>query len=180
MSRPFTFKINAAEFFAVVNSLHHKQRSTFLVQFSTDLITLEPVTEYGKKIVSETIDFINKQSEYGKTGGRPKERHPKGTLKAPTSKPKGTPKPKEEVEVKEEKKEYAEKVLMTEKQYSALMDKYGNIKTVQAIEKLSISKCANSKMKYDSDYHAILKWVIAAVEKDYVGVPSQRKLELAI
>lgn len=66
----------------------------------------------------------------------------------------------------EEKKEYAEKVFMTDDQYIRLVEKYGATKTTQAIEKLSLSKCANSKMKYDSDYHAILKWVIAAVERD--------------
>lgn len=75
---------------------------------------------------------------------------------------------KEKKEKKEEevKKEYAEKVLMTETQHGTLVEKHGEYKTNLYIQKLSISKCANSKMKYDSDYHAILKWVIAAVEKE--------------
>lgn len=101
--RPFNFTINAAEFFAVVNSLHQKQRSSFLVAFSIDLVTLNPTTEYGKKVIAETIEKIRKQSEYGKMGGRPKERHPKGTLKGNLRHPKGTPKP--ELELKEVYKE---------------------------------------------------------------------------
>lgn len=100
-SRPFTFKINAAEFFSVVNALHHKQRSTFLLQFATDLVTLNPALDYSKKIIGETLDFISKQSEHGKKGGRPLKRKPKGSLKAPLTDPKGSPKPKEEVKEEE-------------------------------------------------------------------------------
>ena len=103
--RPFVFKINAAEFFSVVNSLNQKQRSTFLLQFSTDLITLSPVTDYGKKVVAETIDFIKKQSDYGKKGGKPKHKQPIGSLRAAPREPTGCPYPKEEVYNKEIYKE---------------------------------------------------------------------------
>ena len=108
-TRPFNFKINAAEFFSVVDSLHPKQRSSFLVQFSKDLLTLEPKTDYGKRVVSKTLDLIKKQSDFGKLGGRPKQRHPKGTLKAPLRVDKGTPKPEVEVEVEVEEKEKEKK-----------------------------------------------------------------------
>jgi len=97
MTRPFTFKINAAEFFTVVHSMHAKQHSRFLVTLVKDLVTLKPETDYGKKLVSETIDFISKQSEHGKKGGRPKKREPKGLVKAALREPRGCPKPKEEV-----------------------------------------------------------------------------------
>ena len=90
--RPFAFTINAAELFSVVNKTPVKQRGAFLTQLATDLVTLEPVTEYGKKLVSETLEKIEKQSQYGKLGGAPKHRHPIGTLKAPLSETIGNPK----------------------------------------------------------------------------------------
>lgn len=104
-SRPFAFKIVAAEFFAAVHKIPLKRRGEFITQFVTDLVTLEPVTEYGTQVVGETIDFIKKQSEFGKSGGKPKHRHPIGTLEAPFTEPIGTPYPEVELEVKEEIKE---------------------------------------------------------------------------
>lgn len=172
MARPFVFRINAAELFTEIQLLNTEQKASFISQFSVDLLTLSGTFEYSKKVINETLQLIEKRSESGKLGGRPKSKT-KAKVKQRLSKAKANTKQEEEVEVKEEKKEYAEKVLMTEKQYSALLEKHGTTKTAQAIEKLSVAKCANNKMKYDSDYHAILKWVITAIEKDFIPKASK-------
>lgn len=116
-TRPFAFKIVAAEFFAAVHKIPLKDRGPFITQFVMDLVTLDPLTDFGKQIVSETVDFIKQQSEYGKSGGAGKHRHPKGSLKAPLRLPKGSPYPEveleveleKELEVKEERKEKVKK-----------------------------------------------------------------------
>lgn len=100
-TRPFSFKIHAAELFSAVQKIPMKQRAEFITQFATDLITLEPVTEYGKHVVEETANFIKKQSEYGKSGGKPKHREPIGSLKGALVDPTEKTKPEVKEEVKE-------------------------------------------------------------------------------
>lgn len=63
----------------------------------------------------------------------------------------------------EEKIQYKDFVTMTEKEYQKLIDKYGEDNAKLLIEKLDNTKGANLKLKYDSDYRAILKWVVEAV-----------------
>lgn len=174
MTRPFTFKINAAELFTQIQGMNNDEKATFITQFAVDLLTLKPVLDYSKSIVEETMQLIETRSKNGKLGGRPKSKT-KAKVKLNESKIKAKPKPEREREVKieEEKKEYAEKVTMTEKQYLALIQKFGDQKTALAIQKLSVAKCASKKLKYDSDYHAILKWVIEAVEKTLPQYPPQ-------
>lgn len=86
-NRAFSFTILGAEFFAAVQKIPFKDRGAFVTQLAADFITLEPITDYGKQVITETIEKISKQSEYGKLGGKPKHRHPKGTLKAPYEEP---------------------------------------------------------------------------------------------
>ena len=175
MARPFIFRIHAAELFTQIQDLNTQQKADFITQLSVDLLTLKGNSLYSKQVIDETLKLIEVKRENGKKGGRPQKLNkPKAKLNKPKAKL------KEEVEVKEEKKEYAEKVLMTEDQYLKLIAKHGDQKTSQAIEKLSVSKCANKKMKYDSDYHAILKWVIAAIEKEPAYIPGKPRLVLAI
>ncbi len=64
----------------------------------------------------------------------------------------------------EEKIEYADKVVMTEKEYKDLLNTYGEEMTKQLIEQLSLYKKTNSK-SYDSDYSAIKYWVIERVHE---------------
>lgn len=58
----------------------------------------------------------------------------------------------------EEKKEYATKVTMTEKEHQDLINTYGEEMTNQLIEQLSLYKQAKGQ-SYDNDYAAILRWV---------------------
>lgn len=70
--RPFNFKFCAAEFFTELQKIEDDaERGRWAVQLATDLITLIPKTEYGKLLISQTFDLINKRSESGKLGGRP-------------------------------------------------------------------------------------------------------------
>lgn len=60
---------------------------------------------------------------------------------------------------KESKKEYAEKVSLTDDEYLKLIEKYGSEEIVKAaIEKLSNYKCSKAT-KYKSDYHVLIGWV---------------------
>jgi len=63
-----------------------------------------------------------------------------------------------------QKKEYAEFVTMTEKEYQNLVSQYGEHNTRLMIKKLDNYKGANGK-KYKSDYRAILSWVADEVLK---------------
>lgn len=80
-----------------------------------------------------------------------------------TKKPRKPRKPKEE-KPKEEKIKYADDVFMTETEYKKLVDKYGEAFTKQCVEKLSNAKGAKG-YKYQSDYKAILTWVLNAVKE---------------
>ncbi len=71
------------------------------------------------------------------------------------------------------KNTYAEFVLMTPEEYQKLVNKYGEKNTKRFIEKLNNTKGANKKLKYDSDYFAILKWVVEAV----IGEDKKKELE---
>lgn len=70
--------------------------------------------------------------------------------------------------LREEKATYAENptqnVTLTEKEYQTLIEKHGLPLTNAFIQKLNNHK-ASKGVKYKSDYHAILNWVIDAVSK---------------
>ena len=72
--------------------------------------------------------------------------------------------------VKEEDKKppklkYSEFVSLTEIEFNKLVDKYGRQAVDWMINKLDNHKGASGQ-KYKSDYHAVLKWVVAAYEKE--------------
>lgn len=61
----------------------------------------------------------------------------------------------------DEKKQYAENVWLSLKQYHELIGRYGRKQTDEIIEYFSLCKCSKG-YKYASDYHAILKWAVDA------------------
>ncbi|SJZ62431.1 hypothetical protein SAMN02745119_01183 [Trichlorobacter thiogenes] len=73
------------------------------MQLATDLITLLPKTEYGKLLISQTTDLINKRSESGKLGGRPPKSKGFDLVSQDKSEPKPKPKPETEPEKEKEK-----------------------------------------------------------------------------
>ena len=64
-----------------------------------------------------------------------------------------------ETRTREEKKEYAQYVHMTKKEHEKLILEYGKDATGRMIRKLDNYKGSNGK-KYNSDYRAILSWVV--------------------
>lgn len=64
------------------------------------------------------------------------------------------------------KVKYAEKVSMTEKQYSKLIDEYGKEATDKIVEKLDLYKRSSGK-SYKDDYAAIKNWVVDECKKQY-------------
>ena len=104
---------------------------------------LQPVTNsYTEKEREKDIEV-----EKEKIKSKNKESKPK---KKTTSPPKET---------------YAEFVKMTPTEYDKLDAKYGTTQTLRMIEILDNYKGSNKK-KYDSDYRAILSWVVDRYEKD--------------
>ncbi len=98
-SRPFNFRFCAAEFFTELQKIEDDaERGRWAVQLATDLITLLPKTEYGKLLISQTTDLINKRSESGKLGGRPPKSKGFDLVSQDKSKPKPKPKPETEPE----------------------------------------------------------------------------------
>lgn len=65
---------------------------------------------------------------------------------------------------KQPKMKYAEHVSMTEKEFEALMDKFGKEQTIWMVNKLNSYKGSKNK-RYASDYLAILNWVVGEYEK---------------
>ena len=80
---------------------------------------------------------------------------------------KGKEKEKTEQTTKQtnERKVYANKVSMAETEYNALINKLGEQKTKELIEKLSLYKQSSGKSYY-SDYATILKWYKEDLEKE--------------
>ena len=76
---------------------------------------------------------------------------------------------------KNEKKEYADFVFLLENEYHKLVSEYGEKNTLHFIDILNNYKGANGK-KYNSDYRAILSWVIAKTKKE--GTYKDYEMEL--
>ena len=65
-----------------------------------------------------------------------------------------------------DKVEFAEFVHMKQSEYDTLVEKHGKAATDKFIEVLDNYKGANKK-KYDSDYRAILSWVVDKVKREH-------------
>lgn len=64
---------------------------------------------------------------------------------------------KDKEKIKKRKIYYAESVSMTESEHAKLVQEFGEQKTVEIIERLSLYKLSKG-VKYKSDYHTILAW----------------------
>lgn len=74
---------------------------------------------------------------------------------------------------KPEKKPFAEFVSMTDEEYSSLVAKLGEQGAKRCVEILDNYKGANGK-KYDSDYRAILNWVVERYEEETAKQPPKK------
>ena len=62
------------------------------------------------------------------------------------------------------KKQFANKVFMTQTEYDDLLQQYGTELTKQFIEQLNLYKQAKGQ-NYDNDYAAILRWVTTRIRE---------------
>jgi hypothetical protein len=73
VSKPFFYRINAAEFFTEVNKYRTaRELEKFILQFAKDLITCSSASEYGQHVISEAINYIEKKKKAGSKGGQAK------------------------------------------------------------------------------------------------------------
>ena len=75
--------------------------------------------------------------------------------------------------VKDNKKKYADAVLMTEKEYDKLLESRPKPFIDKCIEVLNNYKLSSGKT-YKSDYHAILSWVCDKVTKEHPDLLKQK------
>lgn len=103
-------------------------------------------------------EIRRKRSEAGKLGGRPAKKE------KTQEKPKTEEKPAKEKEPKRKYGEYAH-VLLTDKEYTALCEEYGDIETGRAIVYLD-EYIERKGYKAKSHYLCIRKWVFDAMKED--------------
>lgn len=70
--------------------------------------------------------------------------------------------------------DYAENVKLTEAEYQKLVDAHGEDDVRRLLEILSLYKTSSGK-KYKSDYHAIIKWVVSALDEERQKTQQTRK-----
>ena len=81
MSKPFFYRIEAVDFFTLVNGIRSdKALAKFIRQFATDLITRQPNSEYSGQVISEAIECISKKKDAGRIGGKQKASNAKAML----------------------------------------------------------------------------------------------------
>lgn len=81
MSKPFFYRIEAADFFTVVSSFKSdKDLGKFIRQFSIDLITKTGSSDYANRVISEAIEYIEKKKIAGKKGGEQKSSSARAVL----------------------------------------------------------------------------------------------------
>ena len=163
--------------------------------------TLSPVANQTFKAFRQMIDedtqkwenTCKRNAENGKNGGRPqKPKKPSGfsglsekpkkadndneydndydyELTPPTPSKKGKA-PKKDL--KPPKTQFAEFVSMTNDEYTSLVAKLGEQGAKRCIEILDNYKGANGKT-YESDYRAILNWVVKRYEEERAKSPAQ-------
>lgn len=102
MSRPFVFRINAAELFSQIQGMNNDEKAVFITQLSIDFITLKASSYYSKNIIEETLQFIEKKRINGSKGGRPITKT-KAKVKLNKSKAKAKANPEEETEAEKDK-----------------------------------------------------------------------------
>ena len=85
-------------------------------------------------------------------------------------------KDKDKYEIKQDeiKQEYAKSVFLSESEFSDLVNIYGGNQVDWMVRKLSSYKLANGK-NYESDYNAILSWVVEAYQRENMGSRQQRE-----
>jgi hypothetical protein len=194
--KPFFYRLNPAELLAELIRIPADQRGEWIVSLAVELISGNANTDYGMKLVEEAKEYsatkkeaARKRWDKKKTDDAPAMQVDASALQVDASAMhmSAAPMPvtvavavQKTIKEKEKekkpvpvKREYAEAVMLTTEQYDTLVSRYGLLYANACIDKLSSAKMASSKLKYDSDYHAILKWVVERVGEKLTPKPAQ-------
>lgn len=68
MSKPFFYRLNAADFYSKIRSMTKKERAEWVISFALDLVACNSQDEFTLKMIEESKIFIKKKSEAGKKG----------------------------------------------------------------------------------------------------------------
>ena len=126
----------------------------------------EKFTDKGEYVINERLEverekksnFLKKQSENGKKGGRPLK---SSKLKNPNDSQINPLEEEDEIEIEEE----YDNIKIKKVEKSKLIEKHGKLGYEWMIGKLSNYKLSSGK-KYKSDYGAINSWVVKELKKD--------------
>ena len=134
---------------------------------STNEITMTTTKTYTLITIVKYSDFQSSKEKRNQASNQVSNFQ--ATKKQPTSNQQVTT-IKERKEEKEEKRIYIEFVSLTDSEYQKLVEEHGEIATKRMIEILDNYKGANGK-KYDSDYRAILNWVVKRYQEEVKKEP---------
>lgn len=84
-SKPFFYKIIAAELMSEVLQIPDGRHREWINQFVIDLVSAVGTTEYSKRLISEVQEFREKQAQNGSKGGKRKKKAPLSDTQAPLS-----------------------------------------------------------------------------------------------
>lgn len=169
----YFYRIEPMEILAEMICIPESERGQWSVTFFRELSKGDPdavTIPIVARVIKEAMAYREKLSANGRNGGlaKAKQGHSKAIARLKPGQAiakQGCSPALANSSNNNNKKEYVEAVSMTEKEYQSLVGKYGEVFTAMCLEKLSNAKLANTKLKYDSDYRAILKWVVEAVQK---------------
>lgn len=130
-------------------------------------------SEAGKKGAEVTN---GKSRQMAANGGKEQQVAANGGKNGYKYKDKYKDKDKDEDEIKQDeiKKEYAKSVFLSDSEFSDLINIYGENQVDWMVRKLSSYKLANGK-NYESDYNAILSWVVEAYKRENICSSQQRE-----
>jgi len=157
MSKPFFYRITAADFLAAVVVVPEEKRGEWVLALALDMVAADEETasnEYTKSIIIEAKNFKEKKALAGRKGGNAKP----STAKAKPSTAKAKPSKRKPEAVTETETEYiygiGENVRLTKTQHLKLKEKL-NGRTEEYIDRLSTYHKIN---KYKNHYLTILSW----------------------
>ena len=68
MSKPFFYRINAAEFFSLIRGLSNKELAKWTRDFASDLVAGNSTDPFTTSIIEEAAKFKEKKAEAGRKG----------------------------------------------------------------------------------------------------------------
>jgi len=66
--KPFFYKLNAADFFAIIREFSDKELAKWIRTFSADLVAGNSKDEFTSRMIEETVKYRESLSQSGKIG----------------------------------------------------------------------------------------------------------------